>query len=183
MAYVKTTWNAGVAPGISAANLNNLETQYDTAVADIVAGRQELWIPPAPHTGGGITLTADGKYAAMRFPNASVPDVGYFLPFIVPHDFDSLTSVKLLIAPDGSDTIDWTFYTEFCALGEVLTANADSMTADDLAVTASTRTEIDVTDAFTGIAAGDLVGNYLVFDVIDGAANIFVFGLKFKYAA
>lgn len=29
MAYNKTTWNEGIAPGISAANLNNLETQYD----------------------------------------------------------------------------------------------------------------------------------------------------------
>jgi len=31
--YTKTTWNSGVAPGISAANLNNLETQYDDAVS------------------------------------------------------------------------------------------------------------------------------------------------------
>jgi len=34
MAYTKTTWVAGGAPGISAANLNNLETQYDDAMAD-----------------------------------------------------------------------------------------------------------------------------------------------------
>ena len=31
--YTKTTWNAGVAPGISAANLNNLETQYEEVEA------------------------------------------------------------------------------------------------------------------------------------------------------
>ena len=35
MAYAKTTWNAGIAPGISAANLNNLETQYDEAVTEL----------------------------------------------------------------------------------------------------------------------------------------------------
>ena len=29
MSYTKTTWIAGLAPGISAINLNNLETQYD----------------------------------------------------------------------------------------------------------------------------------------------------------
>jgi len=29
MAYVKTVWIEGIAPGISAARLNNLETQYD----------------------------------------------------------------------------------------------------------------------------------------------------------
>ena len=37
MPYTKTTWNAGAAPGISAANLNNLETQYDAAAADLAA--------------------------------------------------------------------------------------------------------------------------------------------------
>ena len=36
MPYTPTTWNAGVAPGISAANLNNIETQYAQAVADCV---------------------------------------------------------------------------------------------------------------------------------------------------
>lgn len=34
MGYNKTAWVAGGAPGISAGNLNNLETQYDEAMAD-----------------------------------------------------------------------------------------------------------------------------------------------------
>lgn len=32
MGYDKTTWNPGAVPGISAANLNHLETQYDEAI-------------------------------------------------------------------------------------------------------------------------------------------------------
>ena len=32
MSYTKTTWNPGAAPGISAENLNNLETQYESVV-------------------------------------------------------------------------------------------------------------------------------------------------------
>ena len=32
MAYTKTVWVASTAPGISATNLNNLETQYDEGV-------------------------------------------------------------------------------------------------------------------------------------------------------
>jgi len=35
MPYTKTVWVNGGAPPISAANLNNLETQYDEAVAQI----------------------------------------------------------------------------------------------------------------------------------------------------
>jgi hypothetical protein len=37
MPYNKTTWNNGAAPGISATKLNNLETQYDAAKADLDA--------------------------------------------------------------------------------------------------------------------------------------------------
>lgn len=35
MAYQKTQWNPGAAPGISAANLNHLETQYDEVKAEL----------------------------------------------------------------------------------------------------------------------------------------------------
>ena len=34
MPYTPTAWIEGLPPGISAANLNNLETQYDQAIAD-----------------------------------------------------------------------------------------------------------------------------------------------------
>lgn len=34
MAYTKTVWVSGLAPGIDAAELNNLETQYESALAD-----------------------------------------------------------------------------------------------------------------------------------------------------
>ena len=40
MAYTKTTWVASTAPGISAGNLNNLETQYEKA---IVIGEIKLY--------------------------------------------------------------------------------------------------------------------------------------------
>ena len=35
MPYTKTTWVNGIAPALSAANLNNLEIQYEQAVADV----------------------------------------------------------------------------------------------------------------------------------------------------
>jgi len=40
--YTKTTWVAGVAPGISAANLNNLETQYEE-VGAILTTRGDIF--------------------------------------------------------------------------------------------------------------------------------------------
>ncbi len=38
MAYTKTVWVSGVAPPMSAANMNNLETQYESIVADFKLG-------------------------------------------------------------------------------------------------------------------------------------------------
>jgi hypothetical protein len=35
-AYTKTTWNSGGAPGIDADKLNNLETQHEKAMVDVM---------------------------------------------------------------------------------------------------------------------------------------------------
>lgn len=55
MPYEKTTWINGAAPGISAEKLNKLETQYDEAIAYILANVLQL-------IGGTLTgkLTANG---------------------------------------------------------------------------------------------------------------------------
>ena len=37
MSYVKTAWVNDSTPSIDAANLNNLETQYDEALVEVVA--------------------------------------------------------------------------------------------------------------------------------------------------
>jgi len=47
MVYTKTAWVASTAPGISATNLNNLETQYDSAV---VIGEVKLYCGTAAPT-------------------------------------------------------------------------------------------------------------------------------------
>ena len=71
MPYTKTTWVNGVAPALSAANLNNLETQYDQSVADMAlremgpvlfSGRYHnpLLLETAA---GGLALVADNIYA------------------------------------------------------------------------------------------------------------------------
>ncbi len=56
MAYAKTTWNPGIAPGISAANLNNLETQYDEAMADLTFHTRSTTL-------ADITVVAPGNAA------------------------------------------------------------------------------------------------------------------------
>lgn len=59
MAYTKTTWAEGSAPGISAENLNKLETQYDEVKAELGNNAGELWAQIKAADGPGSGLSAD----------------------------------------------------------------------------------------------------------------------------
>lgn len=76
MAYTKnTTWVEGGAPGITAAALNNLETQYDAAKADIDAKMHET--TGHKHTGAA----GDGPViASATIINLWIPDVYFYSP-------------------------------------------------------------------------------------------------------
>jgi hypothetical protein len=79
MAYSKTTWNAGVAPGISAANLNNLETQYDEVLAilttrgDIAYRGAATWERLPKGTAGQVLKQgANDPYWATEVPSGVI---------------------------------------------------------------------------------------------------------------
>jgi len=95
MAYTKTAWVAGGAPGISAVNLNHLETQYDDAMAD--GG-----IPYATDTSGSANTIA----ATVSPAPASYTD-GYSV------------RIKVANATTGATTLNLN------ALGAVAVKNAD----------------------------------------------------------
>jgi len=101
--------------------------------------------------------------------------------FGVPKDFSSLTAVKLLFIPTTTGTVDWTVATDFGADGELSTANSDSDTADALSVTDNTLILIDITAAFTGLAAGDFVGVKFLIDVFTDTTAMLAVGLEFSY--
>lgn len=66
MAYAKTTWNAGAAPGISAARLNHLETQYDAVKTELGNNAGELWAQLKAADGAGSGLDSD-KWQGIRW--------------------------------------------------------------------------------------------------------------------
>jgi hypothetical protein len=57
MPYTKTTWNEGAAPGISAAELNRMETQYDESVQSYPVGLFD------PFVLSGCTAVKNGSIA------------------------------------------------------------------------------------------------------------------------
>jgi len=58
MPYTKTTWQDNITP-LSAANMNNLETQYDAVKAELGDNTGELWAQIKAADGAGSGLDAD----------------------------------------------------------------------------------------------------------------------------
>ncbi|MBA7564248.1 hypothetical protein ES708_05910 [subsurface metagenome] len=100
----------------------------------------------------------------------------------VPSDFGSLVSVKVVYIDRTSDTFDYTVATSFGAAGQAYTTHTDSVTADGVGMTDTIIKSLDVTDAFTGLAADDFVGIKMTMDALTGSAEIAVIGFLFTYS-
>lgn len=72
--YTKTTWNEGLAPGISGANLNNLEKQFEEA-AYIPSARM---IPPV------VRWVMPGWYGAAAANQVVTANRTYYMPIYIP---------------------------------------------------------------------------------------------------
>ncbi|MBA7614645.1 hypothetical protein ES703_21913 [subsurface metagenome] len=109
--------------------------------------------------------------------------------FKVPHDFTTLTHCKFVYitrcdATPGS--WDWTVTTDFAADGETYNIHSDSDTGNNeaFALSANQMTTLDISAAFTGLAADDYVGVKVNMDAINGTGVKYVYplGLVFKYS-
>lgn len=101
--------------------------------------------------------------------------------FRLPNDFVALTSAKMVILPFTTGSFDWTVNTYFGASGEAYNANTDSATADGQAVTNVQLLELTISDAFTGVAANDIIGVNFLLDVLTTTSLVGILGLDIKY--
>ena len=99
--------------------------------------------------------------------------------FYMPLDFISLTAVDLVMIPDATETVQLDVTTEFGAAGESSTTHSDSLTNETLAVTFGIITEFDLSEALTGIGAGDYVG----MDFNSDTTSLQLLGLRVKYVS
>lgn len=131
-----------------------------------------------PHHGGNTAISISEPYAKWPMDN------GYerlYAIIHVPHDFTSLTSFIMTAQASGAINIDWTADINFAAVGEAKNANSDSDTGDARAFPNNVLEELDLTDAFDGIAAGDVIGFKFTLDDIS-AGGIDVLKFVFKYS-
>jgi hypothetical protein len=110
-----------------------------------------------PHTG---TLAAKGDYSVIRLADGSAQYA--YGTIRIPSGFVSLVGAYIVLIPSGTGNLAWWINTDFAAAGEAYNTHSDSMGSGGspqiTAVTADKIEEIDVSDALTGIAAGDYGG-------------------------
>jgi len=102
--------------------------------------------------------------------------------FRLPNDFTALTSVKVILFPITTGSFDWTANTVFAANGETWQLNSGSATADNQAGTHITYLELDISAAFAGVAANDIVHVVFTLDALHTTTEVEVVGLDVKYA-
>lgn len=173
-ATAASTWarlGIGTAGQILRTNAGATAPEWHTGVAT-----REFFIPSgAAYT--AQTLENEGDFAVV-----SLTAAGHclYFSFKCPHDFTTLTHCKIIGIKTTTANIDWTATTDFATIGEACTTHSDSDTADDLAMTDTEIEEVDISAAFTGLAADDYVGCKFLLDAIDDG-QYKVIGLVFKY--
>ena len=121
-------------------------------------------------------LSFHGDFAALNM------SAGHYwhLNLKVPHDFSSLTSCKVVYIEGGTGTFDWTVTTDWAAIGTAYTNESDTATANGVSITDLQIGEVDISAAFTNIAADDYVGIKFLVDAI--TASMRIIGLVFRYS-
>jgi len=127
---------------------------------------------------GGALANHDGVYCVYLITD--VNDYALF-SFRIPNDFTATTSVKVIIIPTGTGTFDWTAATNFGANGEDSQTHTDSATANAQATTNDQLLELDISAAFTGLLANDIVGLIFTLDALDTTSQLNIVGLDIKY--
>ena len=100
--------------------------------------------------------THKGAYPAVTL--ADEIDSTVYQLFIIPDDITSITNAVVMVIPDGTGNLYWQCDTNGAACGEDFETNTDSIGATATAVTTDEIECIDISDAFTGFTAGDVVG-------------------------
>ena len=97
-----------------------------------------------------------GAYAAIRMQDAL--DVTIYQTFMIPDDITTITNAVFMVIPEGAGNLYWQCDTNGAQCGEDYQTNTDSIGADVTLVAIDEIECIDISAAFTGFTAGDVVG-------------------------
>ncbi len=148
------------------------DTVGSISIPAVILPTKEFFIPSTVFTPAGT----DNNLAEWTnsFLNA---DNNIRFNIYIPADFSNLTSAVMVIIPDTTETVQFDVSTSFASEGELFTNHTDSIVDGTQGVTENIITELDISEAFTGIEAGDYVGVFFESDT----SILKVIGFRFKY--
>jgi len=98
-----------------------------------------------------------GSFPATSMTDGLTVDVYTYL--LIPSNFQTLVSVDAIVIPNGTGNMRRSVDTTWGTIGTATYNNAsDSIAASEVAVTINLLNSIDISAAFTGVSAGQLVG-------------------------
>ena len=175
---------------IALAEIIMVANETSLAAGDIIDKRQVIppyviWVQPHGISASNATLAsiADAPYTGALLGTAAADGTAYMV-VPVPTNFQGLRAAKIVGIPNGTGNMHYIVATSFAASGESASANTDSISTTLVAVTDNQLLAIDISAAFTGIAAGDFVGVNFTRDgdnAADTITDFSVFGLLFEY--
>ena len=160
----------------TAASLNDIFDELDAAIEALKGDLATFFVPVA------LPDTAHGNHYGDQL---AAGQSTYIASFVIPDLFSAIGTIRIILIPTTTGTIDWTCATSAGAPGEDENANSDSATADGAAITDDELEPIDVSGAFNGLslAAGDVVGVKFTADALADTTAVIVLGLEFGYTS
>lgn len=144
-----------------------------TCLSDSGEATKEIFYPSTAFTPEGESSGSAGDFVYAVLGSTDE----FSLNMFIPNDFTSLTGVYVVVIADATETVQFDVVTDFAAAGETYNTHSDSIVNGQQAVTAGEIEELDISDAFTGIGAGDYIGMEFASDT-NTLASI---GVRIKY--
>lgn len=159
-------------------------TNWREFTRNMAAVTLTIWVQPHAVSGATATLSSTDNNAGLaKLGSASADGTAHFaIP--IPSGFITLTKAVAIGHPNSDGALRWSVATNFGANGEGAGVHTDSISTTQVTVTNNELEELDISSAFTGIAAGDYVGLAFTREGADAGDTItafHLFGILLEY--
>lgn len=125
-------------------------------------------------------IETKGDFLVLDSDNGATTNI---MPFFVPNDFTSLTSLVVVGIANGTETVQWDCTISFASAGEVYTTNTASDLNRTLAVTINKIVEYNINQGNIATLTASLsAGDYVGITFLSNTANMKIMGVRFKYS-
>ena len=155
-----------------AADVDDLAAHL-AGIDNVVSTSREIFMPVLRHSADANTYISETGGLAYAVLSAT-ERINFAVT--IPADFNTLTSVHIVMYPDATETIQWDNDVTATAAGESISTS--STTNTQLAVTANQLTFASITAAIPTLAAGDL----LAFDLASDTSDLRIVGARLIYS-